>query len=99
MGPQPAADPLLIRAVADRLVRARDEAFEVSNDLLDHLAETGDPVSQRAVDSLVEHASDTLRALTDSLSETTRQLRTAAGRYASAERSVLRTLDEAGDDA
>jgi uncharacterized protein YukE len=98
MAAQPSVDPAVIAAVANRLARARDEAFDVSNELLEHYVETGDAASQHAVDQLVEQAADTLRALTDALTDTTRRIRLAAQRYAEADRAALRGLDPCGDD-
>ena len=93
MAAQPSVNPSVLLAVADRLARARDEAFDVSNELLDHFVETGDTVTQHAVDELVEQAADTLRAITDSLGETTRALRQSSQRYADADRTAVGGLD------
>ncbi|MGZ4598730.1 MAG: hypothetical protein ACXVYY_05555 [Oryzihumus sp.] len=92
MAAQPSVDPATLLAVSERLARAREEAFALSGELLDHYVETGDTLTQHAVDQLVEQAADTLRALTDSFGESTRALREAAARYTAAERSA--TPDE-----
>ena len=98
MAAQPTVDPSVILAVADRLSRARDEAFDASADLLDHYVETGDVVTQHLVDGLVEQAADTLRALTDALAGTTRALQAASRHYTEADLSARRGMDAAGGD-
>jgi len=66
-------------AVAARLARSSTAALEASHELLAHYADTGDAPTQRAVDTLIDHAADALRALTDSLADTSRGLQASAG--------------------
>ncbi len=73
-------DPTMLDAVAARMARSSAAALEASHELLAHYADTGDASTQRAVDTLIDHAADALRALTDSFTDTSRGLRAAAGR-------------------
>jgi hypothetical protein len=87
-------DPSLLDAVATALTRSGTAALEASHDLLAHYGDTGDALTQQAVDTLIDHAADALQALTDSLAETSRLLQatalpattfpTATSRYAEA---------------
>src|SRR5690349_16812919 len=62
----------------DGLVRAltavREVARSQSDDLLDHVPDTGDTTTGRAVDDFVEQAADALRALDESIAATLRTL-------------------------
>ena len=58
------------RALAD----LRQVATAASETLLDHVPDTGDHATGRAVDDFVEQASDALRALAESVAETLGQL-------------------------
>jgi hypothetical protein len=62
-------DPTLLEAVATELTRSSHAALEASHELLAHYGDTGDAPTQRAVDTLIDQAADTLRALTDSAHE------------------------------
>lgn len=68
----------MLDAVAARLTRSSTAALEASHELLAHYADTGDAPTQRAVDTLIDHAADALRTLTDSLADTSRTLGAAA---------------------
>jgi hypothetical protein len=71
-------DPTLLAAVAAQLTRSSHAALDASHELLAHYSDTGDAPTQRAVDTLIDHAADALRALTDSLSDSSRELQAAA---------------------
>jgi len=75
-----AVDPTMLDAVAGALARSSTAALEASHELLAHYADTGESSTQRAVDTLLDHAADTLRALTDSLADASHRLDVAAGR-------------------
>ena len=98
MAAQPTVDPSVLVTAADRLARARDEAFDASAELLDHYVETGDTLTQHLVDQLVEQSADTLRALTDALAGTGRALMAASRHYAEADESARRGLEGPGED-
>ena len=83
--PEHRVDPTLLDAVAARSTRASNAALEASHELLAHYSDTGDAPTQRAVDTLIDHAADALRALADSFAETSRALQAAAGRAAEAD--------------
>lgn len=61
----PTTDAATLRGLA----RTRSTTRELSDQLLTHLPDLGDAVTQRAVDSWVEQAADTLRALGEALEE------------------------------
>jgi hypothetical protein len=48
-----------------------------ADDLLDHVPDTGDTATGRAVDDFVEQAADALRALDESLARTLRAVESA----------------------
>ena len=52
----------------------REVARGQADDLLDHVPDTGDTTTGRAVDDFVEQAADALRALDESVAETLRSL-------------------------
>jgi len=62
----------------DGLVRAltvvREAARAQADDVLNHVPDTGDRVTGRAVDDFVEQAADALRALDEAVAETLRTL-------------------------
>ena len=89
--PEHRVDPTLLDAVAARSTRASNAALEASHELLAHYSDTGDASTQRAVDTLIDHAADALRALTDSLAETSRALQEAAVRSTWADGSGARS--------
>jgi hypothetical protein len=62
-------DPTLLDPVIGALTRSSAAALETSHELLAHYSDTGDAPTQRAVDTLIEHAADALRALTDSFAD------------------------------
>lgn len=51
------------------LSEARRTGLDLADDLLTHLPDLGDAVTQRAVDAWVEQAADTLRALAEACEE------------------------------
>ena len=67
-------DPEAVTALAERLVRARDEVTTASGELLEHFVDVGDGATQLAVELLADHAADALRALDDALGESARAL-------------------------
>ena len=67
-------DPTAFDAVAGALKRAGAATLEASHELLAHYGDTGDAPTQRAVDTLIDHAADALRALTDSLADISGEL-------------------------
>jgi hypothetical protein len=71
-------DPTPIDAVAGALTRSSAATLEASHELLSHYGDTGDAPTQRALDSMLEHAADALRALTDSLADISDELQAAA---------------------
>ena len=71
-------DPTTLDAVAVQLARSSAAVLEASHELLAHYADTGDASTQRAVDTLIDHAADSLRALADSLAETAGRLDAAS---------------------
>jgi hypothetical protein len=56
-------------AVVTALAGVRRTALDLADDLLTHLPELGDPLTQRAVDGWVEQAADTLRAVAEAVEE------------------------------
>ena len=64
-------------AVAAALARTGAATLDASYELLAHYSDTGDVPSQRAVNTLIDHAADTLRALTDSLADISGELAAA----------------------
>ena len=66
--------PTVLDAVARALTRSGAAALEASHELLAHYGDTGDAPTQRAVDTLINQAADALRALTDSLAESSAEL-------------------------
>jgi ABC-type transporter Mla subunit MlaD len=92
-------DPQLLDALASELRRSSTAALDTSHELLAHYSDTGSAPLQRAVDTLIDHAADALRALTDSLADISAELETAAqamtashdraGRSADAVRSLV----------
>ncbi|MEO6144564.1 MAG: hypothetical protein ABIP19_11345 [Dermatophilaceae bacterium] len=73
-------DATLLDAVAARMTRASVDALEASHDLLAHYPDTGDFSTQRAVDTVIDQAAESLGALTDSLSRASSELMAAVER-------------------
>ena len=71
-------DPTKGDMAAAQLARSSAAALDASHELLAHYADTGDAATQRTVDALIDHAADALRALTDSLANSSRGLQAAA---------------------
>lgn len=71
-----AADPATLRALA----AGRSTTRMLSDDVLTHLPDLGDLPTQRALDTWVEQAADTLRALSEALEERLLDLGTGPGR-------------------
>ena len=71
-----AADPATLRALS----AGRSTTRTLSDDLLTHLPDLGDLPTQRARDTWVEQAADTLRALSEALEERLLDLGAAPGR-------------------
>jgi hypothetical protein len=71
-------DPTVLNAVAGVLKRSGTAALDASHELLAHYTDTGDGPTQRAVDTLIDHAADALRALTDSFADLSVELVAAA---------------------
>lgn len=69
--------PTPLDAVVAALTRSGVAALDASQELLAHYSDTGDAPTQRAVDTLIEHAADALRAITDSLADLSSELQTA----------------------
>jgi hypothetical protein len=67
-------DPKLLDALALEVTRASTAALDASHELLAHYSDTGSAPAQRAVDTLIDHAADTLRALTDSFADISAEL-------------------------
>ena len=67
-------DLTLLDAVATQLTRSSHAALEASHELVAHYSDTGDALTQRAVDTLIEQAADTLRALSDSFADSSHEL-------------------------
>jgi len=81
------------RALAD----VRQVATAASETLLDHVPDTGDHATGRAVDDFVEQASDALRALAESLGDTVTRL--GAAQPSSMDDTAEDTVDGAGGAA
>jgi hypothetical protein len=71
-------DPMMLNAMAEALTRSSTAALDASHELLAHYGDTGDAPTQRAVDTLIDHAADALRALTDSLADISGEMEAAA---------------------
>jgi hypothetical protein len=67
-------DSTLLKAVADELSTSGAAALATSLELLAHYADTGDDPTQRAVDTLIDHAVGALQAVNDSMVERCREL-------------------------
>jgi hypothetical protein len=65
---------MLLDTLAAELTRSSTAALDASHELLAHYADTGHAPTQRAVETLIEHAADALRALTDSLADVSSEL-------------------------
>ena len=71
-------DPTKLDALAETMTRSKAAALEASHEVLAHYADTGDVPTQRAVDTLIDHAAEALRRLTDSLADAADVLDAAA---------------------
>ncbi len=91
-------DPALLAAAAARVAAARDDVHAAAEMVVDQLPDAGERRTQELLDSLVDHAADALRVLTEELTGTARSLRAAAGRYAEAERAVVLQVHPGGAD-
>jgi hypothetical protein len=67
-------DPSSLKALAGELSRSGTAARTTSNELLAHYGDTGDDPTQRAVDTLIDHAVGALRAVTASMADSSRVL-------------------------
>jgi hypothetical protein len=67
-------DPAPLEAVTAELTRSSAAALEASHELLAHYSDTGDAPTQRALNAMLDHAAGALRALTDSLADTSVEL-------------------------
>jgi len=72
-------DPEAVTALAERLIRARQEVATASGELLEHFVDVGDGATQLAVELLADHAADALRALDDAFGESARTLPELSG--------------------
>jgi hypothetical protein len=84
MPPEQRLDPTMPDAFAGSLKRSSTATLEASHELLAHYSDTGDAPTQRAVDTLIDHAADALRALTDCLADISGELVTAETTWAPA---------------
>lgn len=73
-------DPQLLDALALEVARSSAAALEASHELLAHYGDTGSAPAQRAVNTLIQHAADTLRALTDSFDDISAELQSSGQR-------------------
>ncbi|MBC7558841.1 MAG: hypothetical protein H7270_05675 [Dermatophilaceae bacterium] len=73
-------DPQLLDALALEVARSSAAALEASHELLAHYGDTGSAPTQRAVNTLIQHAADTLRALTDSFDDISAELQRSGQR-------------------
>lgn len=73
-------DPQLLDALALEVARSSAAALEASHELLAHYGDTGSAPAQRAVNTLIQHAADTLRALTDSFDDISAELQRSGQR-------------------
>ncbi len=85
----PSADSQRLRALEGALLGVRDVSRVGTEEVLDAFPEVGEREAQAAVESLVEHAVDALRALDAAAGET-------AGRVAVAVRTASRAASTAG---
>jgi hypothetical protein len=87
-------DPTVLDSVVGALRRSGTAALDTSHELLAHYSETGDAPTQRAVDTLIDHAADALRALTDSLADISGELEAAMTPDTSAGAGLRRSATE-----
>ena len=71
-------DPAQLDAVAAQLTWSRHAVLDASHELVAHYSDTGHGPTQRAVDTLIDHAADALASLTDSLAGCAQELQSAA---------------------
>jgi len=77
MSAAPLPDRMPLDVVATELSRSSTAALDASRELLNQYSDTGETRSQRALDTLIDHAADTLRALTDSFADLAGELQSA----------------------
>jgi len=68
------AETSLLASAVGALTRSSAATLEASYELLAHYSDTGDAPTQRAVNTLVDQAADSLRALTDSMTDISGEL-------------------------
>ena len=78
MAAEHCVDPTSLDAVVAALTRSSTAALDAAHELLAHYGDTGDALIQRAVDTMIDHAADALRALTDSLADISGELQATA---------------------
>lgn len=94
-----AVDPVLLDTLAAELTRSSTAALEASHELLAHYSDPGSPPTQRAVDTLIDHAADALRALTDSFADISGELQATAPEATPPQGAALRSAGPAGTAA
>lgn len=77
MSAAPLPDRVRLDAVATELSRSGTAALDASHELLAHYSDTGEARSQRALDTLIDHAADALRAISDSFADLAGELQPA----------------------
>src|SRR5450631_1329011 len=90
MPPEQGLDPTMLDAVAGALKRSSTATLDASHELLAHYSDTGDAPTQRAVNTLIDHAADALRALTDALADISGELEAAAAAPATVRPATVR---------
>ena len=77
MSAAPPPDRVRLDAVATELSRSGAAALDASHELLAHYSDTGEARSQRALDTLIDHAADALRILAGSFADLADELQPA----------------------
>lgn len=86
--------------VGAALEAVREASSRAAETLLQHVPDTGDHATGRVVDTFVEQAGDTLRALVESLTQTLADSHTDTGPQAAVDRDLPGAARAgAGDDA
>jgi len=83
-------DRMALDAVAAELSRSSTAALDASHELLAQYSDTGEARSQRALDTLVDHAADALRALTDTFADIAGELEAARADCPAEQRTTRR---------
>jgi hypothetical protein len=91
-------DPTTLAAVAATLTRASTAALDASHELVAHYGDTGDARTQRALDTLIDDAADTVGALADSLAYVSGEIQARANAMATTTRSEATTTRRADAD-